>query len=61
MASMQEIKKDPKCKELFDLDAGIWEKWTVGQHTESVIDFFDRYFADSVPKEIIPFIKKRTV
>ena len=54
---MERIKQDKHCKELYDMDAGLWENWTVGQHTEAVIDFFDRYFVDSVPEELIPFLK----
>lgn len=54
---MERIKQDKHCKELYNMDSGVWENWTVGQHTEAVIDFFDRYFADSVPEELIPFLK----
>ena len=54
---MEHVKQNKKCKELYEMDSGVWENWTVGQHTEAVIDFFDRYFADSVPEELIPFIK----
>ena len=54
---MERIKQDKHCKELYEMDSGVWENWTVGQHTEAVIDFFDRYFADSVPEELIPFLK----
>ena len=54
---MEYVQKDQKCNQLFNKSAGIWEGWTVGQHTGAVIDFFDRYFKDKVPQELIPFIK----
>jgi len=60
-ATSQEIMdcicQDPKLKALFDKDGGIWEKWTVGQHTQSVIDFFDRYYQDEIPDSLKPCLK----
>ena len=48
---------EPKVKELFDKDSGIWEGWTVGQHTQSVMEFFDRYYKDEIPDSLKPFLK----
>lgn len=48
---------DQKCKKLFDMSAGIWEGWTVGQHTASVIDFFNTYYSDSLPDNMQAIMK----
>lgn len=50
-------KKDAKCKKLYKKGAGIWEGWTVGQHTASVIDFFDSYYSNSLPDNMQSIMK----
>lgn len=49
--------KDAECKALYDKKAGIWEGWTVGQHTASVVDFFDAYYSDSLPDNMQSIMK----
>lgn len=51
------VGQDEACKQLFDKSAGIWEEWTVGQHTASVIDFFNQYYADSLPDNMHTIMK----
>lgn len=55
--TMEFIEQSPECKELFDKDAGIWEKWTIGQHTQAVLDFFEDNYSENFPTELKPFIK----
>lgn len=46
-----------QCAKLYDKNPGLWEGWTVGQHTASVIDFFDTYYSDSLPDNMQPIMK----
>lgn len=43
----------PGYESVFAADAGNWEGYTLGQHTESVLRNFDESFADAVPVELI--------
>ena len=38
-------------------DAHVWEEFTIGQHTESVLRAFDEAFSLSVPEHLKPFIR----
>ncbi len=51
------VSQNPECKALYDKDAGIWEGWSVGQHTASVIDFFDAYYSASLPDNMQSLMK----
>ena len=51
------VSQDKTCKELYDKSAKLWEGWTVGQHTASVIDFFNQYYADSLPDNMHAIMK----
>lgn len=54
---MQLIKKDSKCRQLFQMNSGVWENWTVGQHTQAVLQFFEDNYKKDVLDEIIPLMK----
>ncbi len=50
-------KKVPGFKELFDADAGNWEKFTLGEHTETVLRNFDYNYADKLPGSLLPIMR----
>ena len=54
---MQFICQDEKCYKLFEKDAGLWEGYTVGQHTEAVLDFLGKYKLEEIHPQLLPFIK----
>lgn len=39
--------------DIFDADAGNWEGFTLGEHTETVLRNFDENFADTLPVEML--------
>jgi hypothetical protein len=39
--------------DIFDADAGNWEGFTLGEHTETVLRNFDENFADKIPVEFL--------
>ena len=41
----------------FRRSAGNWEGYSLGEHTETVLDYFDEVWADEVPSEMIPVMK----
>ncbi len=45
------------CKLLFDKSSGIVEGWSVGQHTQSVLEFMDGHYSQNIPDSIKPFMK----
>ncbi len=57
-AIMKFIKeKCPSLKADFEGDIGLWEGFTLEQHTESVLRFFNENFSNCVSEEIAPMIK----
>ena len=54
---MQYIYQNEKLKEMFSKSSGVWEGYTVGQHTEAVLEFLDNYKLEQIPKEMLPIIK----
>ncbi len=51
------VSKDLACKKLYDKDAGIWEGWNVGQHSACVVDFFNKYYSNSIPESMHSIMK----
>ena len=45
------------CKLLFDKSSGIVEGWSVGQHTQSVLEFMDEHYSQNIPDSLKPFMK----
>ena len=43
----------PGYESVFDQDAGNWEGYTLGEHTETVLRNFDENFADQLPVELL--------
>ena len=54
---MSNVKENKKCKKLFEKPAYVWEGYSVGQHTEAVLRFFDENYSSSYPESLFPFIK----
>lgn len=55
---LKSLANNGELKQLYDMPARtLWEGWTVGQHTQAVMDFFDKYYKDDVPERLKPFIK----
>lgn len=50
-------KTKPEFEQLYNMSSGNWEGFTVGQHTESVLIWFDENYRDALPKEVEPFMK----
>lgn len=40
-------------EQIYDSDVGNWEKFTLAQHTETVLRIFDENFADKLPVELL--------
>jgi hypothetical protein len=54
---MEAAKKIGGYKEIFDANAGNWEGFTLGEHTETVIRNFDENFADILPVDFLPLMR----
>lgn len=44
-------------EQIFASDAGNWEKFTIGEHTETVLRIFDQSYADNLPVDVLPIMK----
>ena len=60
-ASPQDIiesaKKTPDYKRLFEAQSGVWEGFTIQQHTETALQFFDDNYADKLPSGVLPLLR----
>lgn len=50
-------KRVPGFKEMFEADAGNWEKFSLGEHTETVLENFEYNYADRMPVDLLPLMK----
>lgn len=50
-------KKTPGFEEVFEADAGNWEGFKLGEHTETVLRIFDNNYADNIPASILPVMR----
>ena len=55
IATAKEVSPDLKL--LLESTTGVWEGYTLEEHTEAVLGMFERYYASKVPAEIVGFIK----
>ena len=55
--TMEVFRADPKFKMYFDFWSGVWERFSIGEHTETTMRVFEDSFARTTPKEIAPFVK----
>lgn len=54
---IEAAKKTPGFEKIFDADAGNWEKFSLGEHTETVLRNFDENFADTLPADCLPVMR----
>lgn len=47
----------PDLANLLQKPSGVWEGYTVAEHTEAVLQMFERYYADNIPVEFVGFLK----
>ncbi len=48
--------KTPLAK-LFEQSTGVWEGYTLAEHTEAVLGMFERYYADKLPAAVVSFMR----
>lgn len=46
-----------KYEKLFSLDSGVWEGFSVREHTETTLRVFEDTYEEDLPKQVVPFIK----
>ena len=51
------INKSKVHPNLAKLSSGVWEGYTVGEHTEAVLKLYEDNFARTLPQELQPFMK----
>ena len=60
-ASPQDIiesaKRTPGYKRIFEAKSGVWEGFTIQQHTETALQFFDDNYADKLPSGVLPLLR----
>ncbi len=44
---IEELKQNPELRELFEADAGVEEGFSIEQHTATVLNQYEKYFAES--------------
>ena len=50
-------KKVPGYKEIFESDSGVWEKFTLQEHTETLLRLMDENYADRMPARLLPLTR----
>lgn len=50
-------EQTPGYREMFEADAGNWEKYTLAEHTETVLRLFDDNYADKMPASTLPIMR----
>lgn len=50
-------EETPGYREIFEADAGNWEKFTLAEHTETVLRLFDDNYADKMPASTLPLMR----
>ena len=58
---MELVTENPQFKTLFDAPAGVWEGFSIGEHTETTLRVYEESFEQTLPKEIAPFVKMALV
>jgi hypothetical protein len=54
---VDEAKKVGAYKETYEADAGNWEKFSLSEHTETVLRVFDKNYADKLPANLLPVMR----
>lgn len=55
------MESNPEIKNLLDAPAGVWEGFSIGEHTETTLRVYEESFERTLPKELAPFIKMAMV
>lgn len=50
-------KLTPGYKEIFESRTGNWEGYKLEEHTETVLDLFDKNYADKIPAALLPTMR----
>lgn len=50
-------KRVPGFRNLLEADAGNWEKYSLAEHTETVLENFEYNYADKMPVGLLPLMK----
>lgn len=54
---MDTLQNDKRFDKLFQADAKVWERFSVGEHTETCLRLFDSSIAQEMPKELHPYMR----
>lgn len=55
---LEYFKDNEELAELYKVVPGhIWERFSIGEHTEAVLRGFESTFEDKIPPELLPFVK----
>jgi hypothetical protein len=54
---VNEAKKIGVYQETYGADAGNWERFSLGEHTETVLRVFDNNYADELPAHLLPVMR----
>lgn len=55
--TMKLFRTSKPLAQVMDMDAGLWEGFTVGEHTESVLRVLEDSFNGDIPEKLMPFMK----
>ena len=48
LSLINELSLDPELGQLFAKDSGVWEGYSIREHTEAILGQFEKYFADKM-------------
>ena len=51
------MQSNPEIKVLLDAPAGVWEGFSIREHTETTLRVYEESFERILPKEVAPFVK----
>ncbi len=54
---VEAAKKTPGYDRIFESSAGVWEGFTVQQHTETALQVFEDNYADKMPAKMLPLMR----
>ena len=54
---VEAAKRTPGYKDIFEASAGVWEGFSVQQHTETALQVFEDNYADKLPAKLLPMMR----
>ncbi len=54
---VEAAKRTPGYKDIFEASAGVWEGFSVQQHTETALQVFEDNYADKLPAKMLPMMR----